>query len=73
MRREVDYYKSVGIESETENVRFESAKNAYESQIRQLKEIIKNNKDELDKLYSLIKKRKDDNDELNKTLNDLKH
>ena len=37
-----------------------------------MKEIIQNNKDELDKLYILIKKRKDENDEINRCVEEKK-
>ena len=68
LNNRIEDFKKSSFDNEADRLRQESAKMAYESQVKQLKEIIANNKTELDRLYDLMKQRKSEFEEMLRNL-----
>jgi len=70
IKKELEDYRAIVYESKEWNVKHDVEKNALETQISQLKQIIDNNKSELTKCYDLLNTRKSEYENIARLLND---
>jgi len=72
LENEIEVLKRTSLDNKEVGLRFSSEKVQYENQIRQLKTVNENGKQELEKLYELMNQRKKDHDHYVKQNEDLK-
>ena len=71
LKFELESQKKINLDFQRDLIRVDSMKFQYESQIKQLKDIINNNKQDHEKLYKLIDLRKEEYEKLEETNKNL--